>query len=172
MTTNDVRDDSDRTPPLLGLVPSDHGAAKDGASDVNLERNRRSIAAWHQTRLNNIILEEIRKACVSRDDHRLMLKQLISTAYHKDPQRKANIDKWKGIMLAVEKEYVGANALFSISPDPYQRVLAKISSMMIWDGEVRHWEYSYCTEEIARRHSRHIEVLTQLQRAGKHFLNV
>ncbi|RNE96661.1 uncharacterized protein Tco025E_09675 [Trypanosoma conorhini] len=164
-------DDSGRISPLSDFVPRDSAAPDNGASGMDLERDMRRVAAWHQSKLHNIILSEARKAQVSREDHRLMLKQLVSAAYHRDPQRKENIERWKRIMLAVEMEYIGANALFSLAPDPYQQVLSKLSSMMIWGGGKRHWTYSYCTEEFARRRSCHTEVLQQLKQSGKYFLN-
>ncbi|KEG14432.1 hypothetical protein DQ04_00471060 [Trypanosoma grayi] len=139
-------------------------------SRPDMERGRQSIAAWRQTKLNNIILEETRRACVSREEHRLMLKQLLSLAYHRDPNRKANLNKWKRILLAVEKEYLGANALFTLSPDPYHQVLATLSSMMLWNAEVRHWTYEYCSDEIVHRRSRQMEILLRLQQSGKMFL--
>ncbi|RNF11324.1 hypothetical protein TraAM80_00960 [Trypanosoma rangeli] len=163
-------DDANGVSPMLGLVSSDPAVPDNGASSIDLERDKRRVAAWHQTNLHNIILNETRKMQVSREDHRLMLKQLVSTAYHRDPHRKANIDKWKRIMLAVEMEYVGANALFSLAPDPYQQVLSKLSSMMIWGGGERHWVYNYCTEEIVQRRCRQAEVVQQLKQSGKYFL--
>ncbi|KAH9580071.1 hypothetical protein LSM04_007439 [Trypanosoma melophagium] len=143
----------------------------DVPSKMDLEHDRQSVAAWRQTKLNKIILEDARKTYVSREDHRIMLKQLISTAYLRDTKRKANIDKWKRIVLAIEKEYIGANALFTFSPDPYHQVLAKLSSMMLWNDEVRQWGYDHCTDEITRRREHYVAVLSRLKRSGKLFLN-
>ncbi|ORC90744.1 uncharacterized protein TM35_000071680 [Trypanosoma theileri] len=170
-TTNAVSEGSGGVEPQSRSASQRSGWSDDVPKKIDLEHDRQSIAAWRQTKLNKIILEDARKTYVSREDHRLMLKQLISTAYFKDKERKANIDKWKRIVLAVEKEYIGANALFTLSPDPYHQVLAKLSSMMIWNDEVRQWGYDYCTGEITRRRAHHVEVLARLKSSGKLFLN-
>lgn len=87
--------------------------------------------AAKQNALNNFILKESKATIVNRSDHHIMLRQLVSEAYFRDLQRRQHRPQWKKIIAAVRKEYWGAKAIFSLSPDPYQDVLAKLSSMML-----------------------------------------
>lgn len=139
-------------------------------SQVSLEADRHRIAAHRQNQLNNFILRETKASAVSRQDHHIMLRQLVSLAYFRDPQRVQHRPLWKKIVAAVRKEYWGATAIFTLSPDPYHNVLAKLSSMMLWTDDVRHWEYQYCEDELTRRRASQTQVLQQLKASGNLFL--
>ncbi|KAG5472536.1 hypothetical protein LSCM1_03938 [Leishmania martiniquensis] len=141
-----------------------------GPSRANRSHDRQSILSARQNQLNEFILRETKEATVSRQDHHIMLRQLISAAYFRDPNRVANRPQWRRIMAAIGKEYYGSKAIFSLSPDPYDSVVAKLSSMMIWDEEIRHWSYGYCDSEMTRRRNAQVETLKKLQASGKLFL--
>lgn len=141
-----------------------------GPSRANRSHDRQSIAAAHQNHLNKFILRQSKEATVGRQDHQIMLRQLISVAYYRDENRVANRQLWRKIMAAIGKEYYGSKAIFSLSPDPYESVVAKLSSMMLWDGDIRHWAYGYCDTEMTRRRNAQVETLTKLQESGKLFL--
>lgn len=142
-----------------------------GPTRANRDHDRQSILSAHQNQLNEFILRETKETCVSRQDHQIMLRQLISVAYFRDPNRIANRPQWRRIMAAIGKEYYGSKAIFSLSPDPYESVVAKLSSMMLWDDEIRHWSYGYCDSELTRRRNAQVETLTKLQASGKLFLS-
>ncbi|KAK7195355.1 hypothetical protein NESM_000462200 [Novymonas esmeraldas] len=142
-----------------------------GPSRANRSHDRQSILAARQNLLNEFILRESKEAAVSRQDHQIMLRQLISYAYFRDPNRVANRPHWRRIMAAIGKEYYGSKAIFSLSPDPYDGVLAKLSSMMLWDDEIRHWSYGYCDSEMTRRRTAQVETLMKLQASGRLFLS-
>lgn len=141
-----------------------------GPSRANRTHDRQSIMAAHQNHLNKFILRQSKEATVGRQDHQIMLRQLISVAYYRDENRVANRQQWRKIMAAIGKEYYGSKAIFSLSPDPYESVVAKLSSMMLWDGDIRHWAYGYCDTEMTRRRNAQVETLTKLQESGKLFL--
>ncbi|KAG5496775.1 hypothetical protein JIQ42_03608 [Leishmania sp. Namibia] len=141
-----------------------------GPSRANRSHDRQSILSARQNQLNEFILRETKEATASRQDHHIMLRQLISAAYFRDPNRVANRPQWRRIMAGIGKEYYGAKAIFSLSPDPYDSVVAKLSSMMIWDEEIRHWSYGYCDSEMTRRRNAQVETLMKLQASGKLFL--
>lgn len=142
----------------------------EGPSRANLVSDRQRLQALRQNQLNDFILKHTKATQVSRHDHHIMLRQLIGEAFNRDSGRREHRAKWKRIVVAVRKEYWGANAIFTLSPDPYHNVLAKLSSMMLWDNEVRHWDYMYNDCELTRRRDRQTEVLAQLQSSGKLFL--
>lgn len=139
-----------------------------GPSRANRAHDYKSIQAERQTRLDNLIVSYAKEALASRHDHHLMVRQLISHAYWNDPNRVANRGKWKGILAAVGKEFWGARAIFSLSPDPYHTVVSKLSAMGIWDEKVRHWKYGSIDENARQRNAK--EVLAQLQQSGQLFL--
>ncbi|GET90926.1 hypothetical protein, conserved [Leishmania tarentolae] len=141
-----------------------------GPSRADRSHDRQSILSARQNLLNEFILRESKKTIVSRQDHHIMLRQLISAAYFRDPNRVSNRPLWRRIMAAIGKEYYGSKAIFSLSPDPYDNVVARLSSMMLWDHEVRHWTYSYCDLEMTRRRNAQTETLKKLQASGKLFL--
>ncbi|CBZ28994.1 conserved hypothetical protein [Leishmania mexicana MHOM/GT/2001/U1103] len=141
-----------------------------GPSRANRSHDRQSILSARQNLLNEFILRETKDTTVSRQDHHIMLRQLISAAYFRDPNRVSNRPLWRRIMAAIGKEYYGSKAIFSLSPDPYDSVVAKLSSMMLWDDEIRHWTYGYCDSEITRRRNAQIETLKKLQASGSLFL--
>lgn len=141
-----------------------------GPSRANLHSDRHSIEALRQNQLNTFILKYTKNTQAGRQDHHIMLRQLIGHAFDRDPDCHQNRPQWKRIVAAVRKEYWGANAIFTLSPDPYHNVLAKLSSMMLWDDEVRRWQYTYNDSELTRRRSRQTEVLEQLHSTGKLFL--
>ncbi|KPI87023.1 hypothetical protein ABL78_3888 [Leptomonas seymouri] len=141
-----------------------------GPTRANRCHDRKSIMAAHQNMLNKFILRESRDAMVSRQDHQIMLRQLISVAYYRDPNRVENRQLWRRIMAAISKEYYGSKAIFSLSPDPYESVIAKLSSMMLWDSDIRYWTYGYCDTEMTRRRNAQVETLKKLQESGTLFL--
>lgn len=141
-----------------------------GPSRANRSHDRQSILSARQNLLNEFILRETKEATVSRQDHHIMLRQLISAAYFRDPNRVSNRPLWRRIMAAIGKEYYGSKAIFSLSPDPYDSVVAKLSSMMLWDDEIRHWAYGYCDSEITRRRNAQVETLKKLEASGRLFL--
>lgn len=141
-----------------------------GPTRANRSHDRQCVSAAHQNNLNKFILRQSKEATVGRQDHQIMLRQLISVAYKRDPNRVANRPLWRKIMAAIGKEYYGSKAIFSLSPDPYESVVAKLSSMMLWDGDIRHWQYGYCDTEMTRRRNAQVETLTKLQESGQLFL--
>lgn len=141
-----------------------------GPTRANLVADSQRLQALRQNQLNDFVLRQSKATQVNRQDHHIMLRQLIGEAFRRDPDRRANRAEWKRIVAAIRKEYWGANAIFTLSPDPYHNVLAKLSSMMIWDADVRHWQYTYNDSELTRRRERQMEVLAQLQSSGKLFL--
>ena len=143
---------------------------RDGPSRANRSHDRQCIMAFHQNQLNKFILRQTKEATVGRQDHQIMLRQLISVAYYRDENRMANRQLWRKIMAAIGKEYYGSKAIFSLSPDPYESVVAKLSSMMLWDDNIRHWAYGYCETEMTRRRNAQVETLKKLQESGKLFL--
>ncbi|CAD2217944.1 hypothetical protein AGDE_05599 [Angomonas deanei] len=120
--------------------------------------------------LNQFILKETKACAVSREDHHIMLRQLIATAYANDPRRREHRQQWRQLVASVRKEYWGASAILSLSPDPYHTVLAKLSSMMLWDNDCRRWDYTYCDDAVADRHARQKNILSSLASSGKLFL--
>ncbi|CAJ1032222.1 hypothetical protein Q4I30_006108 [Leishmania utingensis] len=142
-----------------------------GPSHANRSHDRQSILSARQNLLNEFILRETKKATISRQDHHIMLRQLISAAYFRDPNHVANRQQWRRIMASIGKEYYGSKAIFSLSPDPYDSVVAKLSSMMLWDDEIRHWSYDYCDAEMTRRRNAQVETLKKLQASGALFLS-
>ncbi|CAC9515658.1 conserved hypothetical protein [Leishmania infantum JPCM5] len=147
-----------------------HYRLRYGPSRANRSHDRQSILSARQNLLNEFILRETKEATVSRQDHHIMLRQLISAAYFRDPNRVSNRPLWRRIMAAIGKEYYGSKAIFSLSPDPYESVVAKLSSMMLWDDEIRHWAYGYCDSEITRRRNAQVETLKKLEASGRLFL--
>ncbi|KPA83437.1 hypothetical protein ABB37_03066 [Leptomonas pyrrhocoris] len=141
-----------------------------GPTRADRSHDRQCITAAHQNSLNKSILRLSKEAMVGRKDHQIMLRQLISVAYYRDPHRVANRQLWRKIMAAIGKEYYGSKAIFSLSPDPYESVIAKLSSMMLWDGNIRQWAYGYCDAEMTRRRNAQVETLSKLQESGKLFL--
>ncbi|EPY33185.1 hypothetical protein STCU_02444 [Strigomonas culicis] len=142
-----------------------------GPSRVNLAQDRHRIRSVRQFQLNQFILRESKAATVSRQDHHVMLRQLLAAAYFADPERRAHRAQWRQIVVAVRKEYWGANAILSLSPDPYHTVLAKLSSMMLWNPSHRRWDYTYSDDTLTKRRLRQEEVLAQLKSTGKLFLS-
>lgn len=128
----------------------------------DLQCQRREVRAWHQSRMHLNILRENKKiTSINRHDHAVMARILLAEAYHHDPKRKQNTEKWMHIRDGLMKECYGNNSIMSIAPDPHQSVLAKLSSMMLWVNsvspdsevnEVRCWTYKYNEEEMTRRH--------------------
>ncbi|KAG5498816.1 hypothetical protein JKF63_03105 [Porcisia hertigi] len=141
-----------------------------GPTRANRNHDRQSILSMRQNLLNEFILREVKGTTVSRQDHHIMLRQLVSAAYFRDRNRVANRPHWRRILAAIGKEYYGSKAIFSLSPDPYDSVVAKLSSMMLWDDEIRHWSYGYCESEVTRRHDLQVETLRKVKESGKLFL--
>ncbi|CCW61536.1 unnamed protein product [Phytomonas sp. EM1] len=141
-----------------------------GPSRANWDLDYQRILADRQNKLNNFILRQSKAANVKRHDHHIMLRILISEAYFRDPDRAKNRPLWKKIVAEIGKEYWGANAIFNLSPDPYHDVLAKLSSMMIWNNKARHWRYQYHDTELEARQARQLEILERLKLSGKLFL--
>lgn len=168
----EVGDDADETPEQLAEREQQERRhrLRYGPTRANRSHDRQCVSAAHQNQLNKFILRQSKEAVVGRQDHQIMLRQLISVAYNRDPERVANRPLWRKIMAAIGKEYYGSKAIFSLSPDPYESVVAKLSSMMLWDGDIRHWQYGYCDTEMTRRRNAQVETLTKLQESGKLFL--
>ncbi|CUG91111.1 Hypothetical protein, putative [Bodo saltans] len=137
-----------------------------------METQKREVRAWRQSKLHNFILSESRKiSSVSRNDHRIMLRTLVSEARRNDPNRPANEARWKHIASSVDLECRNASSIMSIAPDPYSSAVAKLSSMMIWNDEcIRLWQYKYNEHEIARRRANQTKTLAALQQQGGLFL--
>ncbi|CCW68160.1 unnamed protein product [Phytomonas sp. Hart1] len=141
-----------------------------GPSRVNRDLDCNRILAVRQNKLNNFILNQNKAANVKRQDHHIMLRLLIGEAYFRDPERVKNRSLWKRIVADIGKEYWGANAIFNLSPDPYHNVLAKLSSMMLWNNKMRHLEYQYHDNELEARQTPQLKVLEKLALSGKLFL--
>eukprot|EP00331_Platyophrya_macrostoma_P009010 CAMPEP_0176420900 /NCGR_PEP_ID=MMETSP0127-20121128/8865_1 /TAXON_ID=938130 /ORGANISM="Platyophrya macrostoma, Strain WH" /LENGTH=220 /DNA_ID=CAMNT_0017801551 /DNA_START=27 /DNA_END=689 /DNA_ORIENTATION=+ len=133
---------------------------------------QRELKAWRQSKLHHFILSETRKITnVSRNDHRVMLRILISEAQRLDPNRQQNRKKWEDMLHAVERECRSASTILTVAPDPYNGSLAKLSSMMLWNDEaVRKWHYRYNDDELARRKTVQTKTLAELKRQGGLFL--
>jgi hypothetical protein len=168
----DFADDVAETPEMVAERERQerHNRLRYGPTRANRNHDRQSIMAAHQNHLNKFILRQSKEATVGRQDHQIMLRQLVSVAYYRDPNRVANRQLWRKIMAAIGKEYYGSKAIFSLSPDPYEGVVAKLSSMMLWDDGIRHWAYGYCDAEMTRRRNAQMETLNKLQESGKLFL--
>jgi hypothetical protein len=138
----------------------------------NMETQKREVRAWRQSKLHNFILSESRKiSSVSRNDHRIMLRTLVTEARRNDPNRATNKAKWTRIATLVDLECRNASSIMSIAPDPYSSAVAKLSSMMIWNDEsIRLWQYKYNENEIARRRAAQTKMLAVLQQQGGLFL--
>lgn len=141
-----------------------------GVSAAQLEQDKQRIAADNQNKLNNFILNEQSSLAIDRHDHLIMLRQLIGTAYFSDPKRAENRPKWKKILAEVRKEYWGAHAIFNLSPDPYQSVVAKLSSMMLWSKELRNWTYTYHEAALLERQNRQVVLIKNLNEQNKLFV--
>lgn len=137
-----------------------------------METQFREVRAWRQSKLHNFILAETRKVnSVSRNDHRIMLRMLIAEARRNDPNKQLNDAKWQFMAASVDKECRNASSIMSIAPDPYAAAVAKLSSMMIWNGEdIRQWAYKYNESELARRKTSQLKTLAALQQQGGLFL--
>lgn len=138
----------------------------------SLEEQAREVRAWRQTKLHHFILSEARKvSSVSRHDHRVMLQLLIQEAWRNDPRKKENRMQWKAILEAAKRECKNAESIMTIVPDPYNGVLAKLSSMMLWNDEsIRQWQFRYNDKETLRRKTAQEAMLGELQRQGTLFL--
>ncbi|KAG8343732.1 hypothetical protein ERJ75_000734600 [Trypanosoma vivax] len=106
----------------------------------------------------------------SIDCHRIMVKQLLLTAYEVDPCRRANASKWRSLLNAVDEEFAIARSRDICPYDPYEEVLAKVSSMMLWNEKLRCWTYGYSVSAFADCHTRRCDVLRLLKESGKLFL--
>ncbi|RHW72282.1 hypothetical protein DPX39_060048900 [Trypanosoma brucei equiperdum] len=138
---------------------------------ANIEQDHQSVALWRQARLNEIVAEEEKQALISREDHRLMVRHLLSVACSRDPQQRVNATKWRSLMRAADDEFDTTEASFPGATDPYRQVVANLSSMMLWSSELRNWSYGYSTNSVEKCHERQREVLRQLSESRKLFLN-
>ena len=138
-----------------------------------LHHQRTQVTAYAHELLHKFILQHSNVAqSVSRGDHKAMVKILIAEAYRNDPQRRANVGRWRRVMSEAMREIDSKNAvLMSIAPDPYHGVLAKLSSMLLHNAYAgaQYWQYRYWEEEMHRRRAAQQAVLAKLR--GRLFLD-
>lgn len=137
----------------------------------SLREQKQEVMALKMARRHQYILQETAKIKqVSRHDHQVMVCMLLAEACRHDQGGRQNSERWRSLVRRVRSECRSHNSLLRVTNDPYDALIAQLSSMMLWSEPHREWNLRYCEEKVAERQARQGQLLWELKNRGSLFL--